>query len=141
MPESMRLANECKADRVDQFYAALHESAYGPNRTCPSRSTMSAFGGKADIDHPVLIEGAAGGSHVRPSSPAAPLQNLEKIDHVRRVEETIARIAVVRRQPVLDHVLNRECEVFQSLISTEVFGFTVRVPLVQQSYLRQESIR
>ena len=29
----MRLANECKADRVDQFYAALHESAYGPKRT------------------------------------------------------------------------------------------------------------
>jgi hypothetical protein len=23
MSESMRLANECKADRVDQFYAAL----------------------------------------------------------------------------------------------------------------------
>jgi len=28
MSESMRLANDCKADRVDQFYAALHESAY-----------------------------------------------------------------------------------------------------------------
>jgi hypothetical protein len=27
MSEPMRLANECKADRVDQFYAALHESA------------------------------------------------------------------------------------------------------------------
>jgi len=29
MSESMRLANEYKADRVDQFYAALHESAFG----------------------------------------------------------------------------------------------------------------
>jgi len=29
----MRLENECKTDRVDQFYAALHESAYGPKRT------------------------------------------------------------------------------------------------------------
>jgi hypothetical protein len=28
MSESMRLANECKADRVDQFYAALHESRF-----------------------------------------------------------------------------------------------------------------
>jgi len=27
MSEPMRLANECKADRADQFYAALHESA------------------------------------------------------------------------------------------------------------------
>src|SRR6516164_9248454 len=32
-PSRMRLANECEADRVDQFYAALHESAYGPKRT------------------------------------------------------------------------------------------------------------
>src|SRR6516165_9867867 len=29
MSESMRLANEYKADRVDQFYAALHETAFG----------------------------------------------------------------------------------------------------------------
>jgi hypothetical protein len=29
--------------------AALHESAYGPKRTCSSSSTMSALGGKADI--------------------------------------------------------------------------------------------
>ena len=28
MSESMRLANEYKADRVDQFYAALHESRF-----------------------------------------------------------------------------------------------------------------
>jgi hypothetical protein len=32
MSELMRLANECEADRVDQFYAALHESVYGPSR-------------------------------------------------------------------------------------------------------------
>jgi hypothetical protein len=33
MSESMRLANECKADRVDHFYTALHESAYSAKRT------------------------------------------------------------------------------------------------------------
>ena len=37
----MRLANECEADRVDQFYAALHESAYGPKRTY----SVERFGG------------------------------------------------------------------------------------------------
>jgi hypothetical protein len=45
----MRLANECKADRVDQSYAAVHESAYGTKRTSQLRCRMSAFGGKADI--------------------------------------------------------------------------------------------
>jgi hypothetical protein len=45
----MRLANECKADRVDQFYAALHETAYGTRRTSELSQPMSAFGGKADI--------------------------------------------------------------------------------------------
>jgi hypothetical protein len=49
MSESMRLANECKADRVDQSYAAVHESAYGTKRTSQLRCRMSAFGGKADI--------------------------------------------------------------------------------------------
>jgi len=49
MSESMRLANEYKADRVDQFYAALHESAFGTKRTSRDRVPMSAFGGKADI--------------------------------------------------------------------------------------------
>jgi hypothetical protein len=48
----MRLENECEADRVDQFYAALHESAYGPKRTWPNDQLKSAFGGKADIHCP-----------------------------------------------------------------------------------------
>ena len=45
----MRLENECKTDRVDQFYAALHESAFGTKRTSGLYQSMSAFGGKADI--------------------------------------------------------------------------------------------
>ena len=49
MSESMRLANEYKADRVDQFYAALHESAFGTKRTWRDVRVMSAIGGKADI--------------------------------------------------------------------------------------------
>jgi len=49
MSESMRLANECKADRVDQFYAALHESAYGPKRTSKFKSVTSAFDPKQTL--------------------------------------------------------------------------------------------
>ena len=45
----MRLANECKADRVDQFYAALHKSVYSTKRTFQRAPPMSAFGGKADM--------------------------------------------------------------------------------------------
>jgi len=31
------------------LFAALHESASGPKRTCTTALHMSAFGGKADI--------------------------------------------------------------------------------------------
>jgi hypothetical protein len=34
---------------IGLLIAALHESAFGTKRTWRSRSTMSAFGGKADI--------------------------------------------------------------------------------------------
>jgi len=37
------------------LFAALQESAYGPKRTSNRRPPMSAFGGKADIDQPLLI--------------------------------------------------------------------------------------
>src|SRR5215831_14195335 len=39
-----RTSNPCAS------FAAVHESAYGTKRTCPSRRSMSAFEGKADID-------------------------------------------------------------------------------------------
>jgi hypothetical protein len=38
-----------RADRIMMLVAALHESAFGPKRTCRCALHMSAFGGKADI--------------------------------------------------------------------------------------------
>src|SRR5262249_52493621 len=43
-----------RGDRVDHHnprmsFVAVHESAFGTKRTCPSRLSLSAFGGKADI--------------------------------------------------------------------------------------------
>jgi hypothetical protein len=32
-----------------RLFAALHESLYGPKRTCQLRGRMSAFGGIADM--------------------------------------------------------------------------------------------
>jgi hypothetical protein len=37
------------------LFAAVHESAYGTKRTLPPCRTMSAFGGKADIDRGLSI--------------------------------------------------------------------------------------
>jgi hypothetical protein len=42
----MQRRNDC----VYQFYAALHESTFGPKRTFHDCALMSAFGGKADIE-------------------------------------------------------------------------------------------
>ena len=45
----MRCVLLARADEVIEYgYAALHESAFGTKQTCPSRLSMSAFGGKAD---------------------------------------------------------------------------------------------
>jgi len=38
-----------RGDRIAMCFGAVHESAFGTKRTCPSRRSMSAFGGKADI--------------------------------------------------------------------------------------------
>jgi putative ABC transport system substrate-binding protein len=38
-----------RADRIAIFFAAVHESAFGPKQTCHSRQSMSAFGVRADM--------------------------------------------------------------------------------------------
>jgi hypothetical protein len=42
-------------DFLDSF-AAVHESGYGPQRTCSGRRSETALGGKADIDEPSPID-------------------------------------------------------------------------------------
>jgi len=38
-----------RRDRIAMLFAAVHESAFGPKRTLPCASHMSAIGGKADM--------------------------------------------------------------------------------------------
>jgi hypothetical protein len=37
------------------FFAAMHESAIGPQRTCACELHVSAFGGKADINSATVL--------------------------------------------------------------------------------------
>ena len=39
-----------QSDRIVDRLLAVHESGFGPKQTSQSRSAMSAFGGKADIE-------------------------------------------------------------------------------------------
>src|SRR5262249_31390366 len=41
--------NRRRGDRIAMHFAAVREFAFGTKRTCSSRRSMSAFGGKADI--------------------------------------------------------------------------------------------
>jgi hypothetical protein len=44
-----------RGDRITTIFGALHESAFGPKRTCLVAPHMSAFGGKADMTLLLII--------------------------------------------------------------------------------------
>jgi hypothetical protein len=69
---------------------------------------------------------------IRTVQAAALLQNLEKVNHVWRSKEAIARPAVMRRQPVRDHVLDRQRELVEELV---VFILRRRLVRLAQSCL------
>jgi hypothetical protein len=52
---AIEAARPCRrGDRISDAFAAMHMSPIGTKRTCSPRRSMSAFGGKADIDWAVL---------------------------------------------------------------------------------------
>jgi hypothetical protein len=50
MPKDHQPEPRRRGDRIIIFFAAMHESAFGPKRTWSNAPHMSAFGGKADIN-------------------------------------------------------------------------------------------